>query len=441
LLTLGSSAKPISLGEFTSSLASIAQFESSPFLAVAVSGGPDSLALAILADSWARERGGEICALTVDHRLRPESGDEIRRLGAWLSARAIRHEILVWTGEKPRTGIQEAARFARYRLLGGWCRDHACLHLLTGHHRDDQIETHLIRRRAHSGPDGLAGMSAIRELADCRLLRPLLGVARDRLVSFLEAEGQPFVSDPSNFDPAFERSRLRQGDGASAGEAGVSRLLGGIQAFGCRRAAHEHVLNALLARYVSLHPAGFALLDPAMMSESSSELAERLVSAVTAAIGGASYPPRRERIARLREALGGAARRGHTLGGCRFIRWRERVLVTRELARAAPPLRLRQGERMIWDRRFEVMTPQADRGPFTIGYLGLAETQRLDRRLPQLRRAGLPRLLFPVIPAVWDEKGIAGVPHLRYGREGVADLPQVVFRPVNPLTQAGFAVV
>ncbi|HEX9535689.1 MAG TPA: tRNA lysidine(34) synthetase TilS [Stellaceae bacterium] len=441
MLTPGSAAKPISLGEFAASLASIAQFESSPFLAVAISGGSDSLALAILADRWARERGGEICALTVDHRLRPESGDEIRQVAAWLSARAIRHEVLVWAGEKPRTGIQEAARFARYRLLDGWCRDHACLHLLTGHHRDDQIETHLIRRRAHSGPDGLAGMSPIRELADCRLLRPLLGVARDRLVAFLKAERQPFVSDPSNFNPAFERSRLRQGDSAPAGEVGLSRLLGEIQAFGHRRAAHEHVRNALHARYVSLHPAGFALLDPAMMPETSSEIAERLLSAVTAAIGGASYPPRRERIARLGEALGGAALRGHTLGGCRFIRWRGRVLVTRELARAAPLLRLRAGERIIWDRRFEIMTPQADSGPFTIGYLGLAETQRLDRRLPQLRRAGLPRLLFPVIPAVWDEKGIAGVPHLGYGREGVADLPQLVFRPVTPLTQAGFAVV
>jgi tRNA(Ile)-lysidine synthase len=233
---------------------------------------------------------------------------------------------------------------------------------------------------------------------------------------------------------------LRQGDGAPAGEGGVSRLLGEIQAFGRRRAADEHVLNALLARYVSLHPAGFALLDPAMMSERSSELVERLLSAVTAAIGGASYPPRRERIARLREALG-AARRGHTLGGCRFIRWRERILVTRELARAAPPLRLRQGERMIWDRRFEVMTPRADRGSFTIGYLGLVGAPRIDRRMPQLTRPRLPRLLLPIIPAVWDEQGIAAVFHLGYRREGVADLPQIVFRPVTSMTQAGFAVV
>ena len=441
MLTPGSAAKPISLGEFTESLASIARFESSPFLAIAVSGGSDSLALAILADRWARERGGEICALTVDHRLRPESGDEIRRLGAWLSARAIRHEVLVWTGEKPRTGIQEAARFARYRLLGGWCRDNACLHLLTGHHRDDQIETHLIRRRAHSGLDGLAGMSAIRELTDCRLLRPLLGVPRDRLSAFLEAERQPFITDPSNLDPAFERARLRHSDGAPADEEGGSRLLVEIHARGRARAANEHERDTLLARYVSLHPAGFALLDPAMISETSSEMAERLLSDVTAAIGGAPYPPRRERIARLREALGATPRRGHTLGGCRFIRWRERLLVTRELAKAAAPLRLRPGERMIWDRRFEIMTPQTDYGPFTIGYLGLAGTPRLDRRMPQLRRAWLPRLLFPFIPAVWDEEGIAAVPHLGYGREGVADLPQVVFRPVTPLTKAGFAVV
>jgi tRNA(Ile)-lysidine synthase len=284
-------------------------------------------------------------------------------------------------------------------------------------------------------------MSAIRDLADCRLLRPLLGVPRDRLAAFLKAERQPFVIDPSNFDPTFERSRLRQGDGTPTGEVAISRLLGEIRAFGRRRAADEHERNTFLARYVGLHPAGFALLDPAVMSETSSETAERLLSALTATVGGGSYPPRRERIARLRKALGEAAARGHTLGGCRFMRWRKHILVTRELAKAAPPLRLRPGERIIWDRRFEITTPPADADPFTIGYLGFPDAPRLERRMPQLSRAWLPRLLFPVIPAVWDEEGIAGVPHLGYGREGIADLPQVVFRPVTPLTQASFAVV
>ena len=232
MLTLRSAAKPLYLGEFAASLFSLANFEDTPFLAVGVSGGLPTAWRSPFWRTGGPRRGGPICAVTVDHRLRPESGDEIRRLAGWLSARAIRHEILVWAGEKPRTGIQEAARLARYRLLGGWCHDHACLHLLTGHHRDDRSSTHLIRHRAHSGLEGLAGVSAIRELADCRLLRPLLGVARDRLLAFLEAERQPFVSDPSNLDPAFERSRLRRGDSARAGKEGSSRLLGEIRGFG-----------------------------------------------------------------------------------------------------------------------------------------------------------------------------------------------------------------
>jgi tRNA(Ile)-lysidine synthase len=129
-----------------------------------VSGGPDSLALAILADRWARARGGEAWALIVDHGLRPESAAEAATVGGWLAARGIPHAVLPWPGEKPTTGIQEAARAARYRLLADWCAAHGCLHLLTAHHRDDQAETYLIRHRAGSFVDGLAGMSVVREL-------------------------------------------------------------------------------------------------------------------------------------------------------------------------------------------------------------------------------------------------------------------------------------
>ena len=107
--------KPFTLDEFTASLAALAPFESRPFLTVAVSGGPDSLALAILADRWARERGGRVCAVTVDHRLRRESGREIRLLHGWLSARSIRHEILAWSGDKPEP---EYRRLRAQRAIG-----------------------------------------------------------------------------------------------------------------------------------------------------------------------------------------------------------------------------------------------------------------------------------------------------------------------------------
>src|SRR5437762_3582092 len=250
-------AAPLTLGELSAALAAIGGFEAKPLIAVAVSGGPDSLALAILADRWAREHGGQLIALTVDHRLRPESAEEAQIIGGWLAARGIAHHILVWADPKPATGIQEAARAARYRLLAGWCREQGCLHLLTAHHREDQAETYLIRRRAGSGIDGLAGMSALRELAGVRLVRPLLAVPKARLTALLETERQPFLSDPSNRNPVFERARLRRD--TAVGD--VERLSAELRDYGRQRIARERQLDQLLGSAVTLHPAGFAIID------------------------------------------------------------------------------------------------------------------------------------------------------------------------------------
>jgi tRNA(Ile)-lysidine synthase len=438
LLTAAPLPKPLTLDEFEASLASLAHFEARPLLAVAVSGGPDSLALALLADRWARARGGEICALSVDHGLRPESGAEALTVKAWMSARSIRHEVLIWSGEKPRTGIQEAARNARYRLLAGWCRANGCLHLLTAHHRDDQIETHLIRRRARSGPDGLAGMSAVRELPECRLLRPLLAVPGARLQALLEAERQPFLRDPSNADPAFERTRWRA---ATLGAADLWELRAAILGFGYARAADQREVNAALGRFVAMHPAGFAAIDPAVVETLSEGVARRVLSAVAATIGGAPYPARRDQVARLCHALGARPRRGQSLGGCRFLHWRRRILVVRELAHAERAVRLTPGSSVFWDHRYDVSFAATGDKPLTIGYLGASGVAQLNRLQFNPTPEGLPRLIFPILPAAWDEEGVAAVPHLDFKREGFTVVPQFVFCPRNPLTQAEFAVV
>ena len=440
MLSPGASAQPLCVAELAGALDRLTCFESAPFVAVAVSGGPDSLALAILADRWARSRRGEVCALSVDHRLRPESGAEIRRLGDWLSARKIRHEVLVWEGKKPATGIQEAAREARYRLLAQWCREHGCLHLLTAHHREDQAETHLIRRAAHSGDAGLAGMSAVRELDCCRILRPLLGIPKARLAATLAAEGQPFITDPSNRDPAFARARLRAG-ATAAPDGDLAAVLDAVGRLGRERRSRERARDALLARAVSVHPAGFAALDCAPLLAAPAEIAEQALSAIVAMLGGGLYPPRRRRVSRLLRVLAGDADGGYTLAGCRFVAWRGRYLVLRELAAAASPARISPGTSLVWDRRFEVALPATAAGPVTLDYLHEIGVAELDGRAPELPRTGLPLLVRPILPALWDEDGIAAVPHLGYRREGVCLLPELVFRPVKSLSDAGFAVV
>jgi tRNA(Ile)-lysidine synthase len=428
-------ARPLALDELAAALDALGGFEARPQIAVAVSGGPDSMALILLAACWARQCGGRAWALTVDHGLRPESAEEARTVDGWLELRAIPHEVLVWGGDKPTSGIQEAARDARYRLLAQWCRAHGVLHLLTAHHREDQVETHLIRRRAGSGIDGLAGMSAVRELAGCRLVRPLLSVSRTRLLALLAQEGQPFLRDPSNLNPAFERSRLRSAADLPGGVT-PDGVVAELRAHGRQRIERERVLDELLARAAGLHPAGFAALDPAILATADAETAERLLGRVAACVGAARYPARRARIARLRAELAARPDRACTLGGCRFVPWRRRLLVLRELVAASPAVRLEPGAALVWDRRFAAdLTPTAPSG-FMLGYLG-------GSGLPAEARGhgDLPRLVHSILPALWDDEGLAAVPHLGYRRPGVGVLPRLSFRPANPLSRAGFTVV
>jgi tRNA(Ile)-lysidine synthase len=434
LTDTGSMAPPLTLADLDASLEAIGGFEPRPLIAVGVSGGPDSMALAILADRWARARGGAACALIVDHRLRPESPAEAETVGAWLAGRGIAHAVLVWRGPKPATGIQEAARAARYRLLGEWCAARGCLHLLTAHHRDDQVETYLIRRRAGSGVDGLAGMSAVRELRQLRLVRPLLGIPKARLVAFLEAEGQAYVQDPSNRNVTFERARLR----LEPRQEEAARTLAAIRANATARVGREHDLAALLARTTSLHPAGFAVLDPEPIV-AAGELGERALDRVASVIGGSVYPLRRERLARLRRALAATPSGARTLGGCRFVPWRGRVLALREMARAAPPLSLKPGMSALWDRRFALTLPAASPGPITVGPLGATGVAELGRALDEDNP--FPRFVFPVLPAGWDNEGLAAVPHLSWQRATETCLPTLAFRPAVSLIESGFTVV
>jgi tRNA(Ile)-lysidine synthase len=425
----------LTLAELDAALTAIDGFEPFPLIAVAVSGGPDSMALAILADRWARARGGAAWALIVDHGLRPESAAETRTVGGWLEARGIPCTMLTWQGEKPATRIQEAARAARFQLLAQWCAAKGCLHLLLAHHRDDQAETYLIRRRAGSFADGLAGMSAVRELPQLRVVRPLLGVAKARLVALLDTEGQEYLRDPSNRNPAFERSRLRM----NATAADIDCAAADARAKGLERIRHERRLAALLARAVMLHPAGFALIDSAPIVVAG-EIAERALGRVAAVLGGAVYPLRRERLARLRQALAETPPRARTLGGCRFVPWRGRLLAVRETARAAPPLLLAPGASAVWDRRFRATVPIAASGPLTVGQLGADGVAALRRDTIRADNL-LPRLVYPTLPAFWDAAGIVAVPHLCYRRPMTAPIADLAFSPTASLMDSGFTVV
>jgi tRNA(Ile)-lysidine synthase len=187
-----------------------------PVLVLAVSGGPDSTALMLLAALWrdALQTKPKLIAVTIDHGLRKESKREAAAVGRLARKLKIAHRTLRWNGRKPPTGLQEAARSARYRLLGDAAGKARAAHVLTAHTLDDQAETVLIRMTRGSGLTGLGAMTRLSALPgngdnSIMLVRPLLGIPKARLVATLRAAKIPYADDPSNRDPRFTRVRLR----------------------------------------------------------------------------------------------------------------------------------------------------------------------------------------------------------------------------------------
>jgi tRNA(Ile)-lysidine synthase len=306
--------RPLDAAAFARLMAPFEPFERAPVLAVAVSGGRDSLALAVLAHGWAIARGGRIVGLIVDHALRPESAAEAATTEALIRRHGCDAEILRWAGAKPRTGLQEAARAARYRLLREACHRRGVLHLLVAHHADDQAETVAMRAARQSGPDGLAGMAGAVELPEVRLLRPLLGVSRSRLTATLLARGVPWVDDPSNVDPRFERARLRSGPRLTTPPAETGR------------STHEQRLALASVEALEISPAGEVALDRSVFVRLGRDQQARLLSRVVQAVRGGDHPPRRDRLERAAGRLCAPVARGKsgiaqdfTLSACRLL--------------------------------------------------------------------------------------------------------------------------
>ncbi len=187
-----------------------APFVRAKALLIAVSGGPDSTALLLMATEWAKRRGKtRIEAATVDHGLRAESADEAKAAAALCAQLGVGHHVLQWKGAKPTSRLQERAREARYRLLVDHAKAIGADALMTAHHADDQAETVLFRLLRGSSVAGLRGMDVLTSRDDMTIARPLMGLKKRDLVAFANARGASFIDDPSNTDPRFARTRLR----------------------------------------------------------------------------------------------------------------------------------------------------------------------------------------------------------------------------------------
>ncbi len=286
-----------------------ADWKNLPAIVLAVSGGPDSVALMWLAARWRRalKKAPRLLAVTVDHGLRKEAAREAREVKRLAKALDVEHRTVRWSGAKPDAGLPSAARDARYDLLTRAARRHGALHVFTAHTRDDQAETVIMRLSRGSGLAGLAAMARQSGRGDVILVRPFLDVPKSRLVATLKKEGIAFAEDPTNHDSRFTRPRLRALMPALAAEGADARGLARLASRLARANAALEIMADGAERYLAALDAGPGY-DLAAFTALSGEIRVRLLlRAINRA--GHEGPAELGKVEALLQGLDEAARR------------------------------------------------------------------------------------------------------------------------------------
>ena len=351
-------------------------------VALALSGGGDSIALMRMTAAWAQKRGRPVLALTVDHGLNPDSPAWTRFAGEAAQAAGCAWRGLVWTGDKPVAGLTAAARAARHRLIAEAARAAGARVVLMAHTADDAAEADLMRAEGST-------LGRVREWAPSpawpegrglMLLRPLLGERRETLRAWLRDQGADWIEDPANADPRFSRSRAR------------------------RRLAEPSLQDAVPppepAPAIRAEAAVGVRFSAEGLAQTRRDIDARALATALVCIGGGSTPPRGERLARLIRRLRAGEDFAVVLCGARIEAAGQAVLMMREageLARAArPDLDLIPGVETVWDGRFVF---EADEAGWRVGAARgrLAQLAPSDRaalgRLPSAARGAEPVLI------------------------------------------------
>ena len=325
--------KTLTQTEFALRLLAFPVPDSETDIAVAVSGGGDSMALAWLLSRWAKKNGKTLHALTVDHGLRPEAAAEAKQVGGWMEALGIIHKTLRWKGAKPVSRIQEAARDARYKLMAGYCREHGIRSLFLAHHANDQAETILFRLAKGSGLDGLTGIAATQEYSpDLTLCRPLLEVTHQQLLKTCRAAKIDWVEDKSNVSDRYARVRLRQSMSVLEGEGlSLKRILSlGKRLDRARKALDQVTDSAWESSALNSNSKQIVFNYKSLLGYPEEVVLRCIMRAIQTFRVGRAYPPSLENLETLVSAL--VSSRGQfkaaTLGGCLIRLQKKAGLVT-----------------------------------------------------------------------------------------------------------------
>ena len=378
-----------------------AQFHAAPpaRLGIAISGGGDSTALLHLLARCFDPAEVEMFAATVDHGLRPEAADEARQAGLLARSLGISHDILKWQGWDGAGNLQDQARRARYSLLADWAKSKSIAVVALGHTADDQAETVLMRLARASGVTGLAAMPVRRTTHGITVFRPLLGITRVDLRTYLTQHDIAWIDDPSNDNIRFDRIKARRAIEALEPLGLTATVLADVAKNMAQAREALDWYSFLAGRDVVTIIGGDVVLDLNKFRALPDEIARRLFSRALVWISSADYPPRRAALAGALKAVN--LDTPATLCGCRVLRQGRRVWICREFNAVRDT---QTSCDQIWDGRWHLYG--GDVQGCDVRPLG----QRGLRMVPDWREIGLPGAALPATPAVWRGDELVAAP-------------------------------
>ena len=332
----------------------LAELQDFSKIALAVSGGSDSAAMLHLVAQWAARQNSHVslAVLSVNHGLRPEAAAECAQVGEWCKNLGLKHVTLQWMGEKPISGIQAKARLARYTLMTDWCLENSVQVLLTAHTADDQAETIVMRQSRTSTAKSLAGIWPSRDWNGVQVMRPFLSARRQELRDYLLAQNLTWIDDPSNFNPHYERVRIRD---ELAGNADSAKTA--VQALSAVKAVQKKAQD-WVGSHLTISELGVLSCDRDQLKIISPDVGDEILLLLFKINGIAQLPELKSRQS-LWEWLIGDLPNRRTLGGSIFAKRKYELLIAREPGRISEEtIVIPSSGKVVWDGRFIVKGPE-----------------------------------------------------------------------------------
>ena len=384
-------------------------------IAIGVSGGPDSLSLAILINKYKTKYSLNIISFTVDLQLRLESKKEAEHVKIIMRKFSIEHKTLLWEGSKPKNNILELARIARYNIIKKACNKYKIDLLMLGHHQNDQIETFIMRLEANSGLDGLACMKdktkIITNYGIINVFRPLLKFKKKELINICESENVEWINDPTNFDLKYKRTKARR----IIKNSNICKDFNfSIIVFNKLKKNIDKILYNNIKKNVLFNNLGMCQIEEDYFINLPRLFKEKILNLLIKIIGGKKYPRKQTTLNKIIENILNENKKNFTGGGVYFIRKKKIIILIRQYEPSIKNICLKS-KFSIWDRRF-LVTNHSNNKNIIIG--ALTEKDYLYMiKLKKIQKPDIPFHAIKTLPTIRVLDEIVSIPHLLYWKD------------------------